>query len=41
MYKGVLCGRSTWAGVVKPFVESGEEEAESGLKMKGLQTLLS
>ncbi|WP_325176124.1 hypothetical protein [Streptococcus sp. 121] len=38
-FNGVLCGRSTWAGVVSVCVEKGEEAAREWLRTEGRANL--
>lgn len=38
-FNGVLCGRATWAGSVKVFIEEGEEAARNWLRTVGFQNI--
>ena len=38
-FNGVLCGRATWAGSVKDYIEQGEEAARQWLRTIGFQTI--
>lgn len=38
-FNGVLCGRATWAGSVKVFIEEGEEAARNWLRTVGYQNI--
>lgn len=38
-YNGVLCGRATWAGVVKEYLEYGEDAARKWLQTEGRNNL--
>ncbi|TYK42408.1 tagatose-bisphosphate aldolase, partial [Staphylococcus pseudintermedius] len=34
-FNGVLCGRATWSGAVKAYIENGEEAAREWLRTEG------
>ncbi|MCW1052026.1 tagatose-bisphosphate aldolase [Streptococcus anginosus] len=38
-FNGVLCGRATWAGSVKDYIEQGEEAARQWLRISGFQNI--
>lgn len=38
-FNGVLCGRATWAGSVKDYIEQGEEAARQWLRTSGFQNI--
>lgn len=38
-FNGVLCGRATWAGSVKDYIEQGEEAARQWLRTTGFQNI--
>lgn len=38
-FNGVLCGRATWAGSVKDYIEQGEEAARQWLRTTGYQNI--
>lgn len=38
-FNGVLCGRATWAGSVKDFIEKGEDAAREWLRTIGFQNI--
>ncbi|HDT8050742.1 TPA: tagatose-bisphosphate aldolase, partial [Enterococcus faecalis] len=38
-FNGVLCGRATWAGSIKDYIEKGEEAAREWLRTKGRQNI--
>lgn len=38
-FNGVLCGRATWAGSVKEYIEQGEEAARQWLRTTGYQNI--
>ena len=38
-FTGVLCGRATWAGSVKDYIEQGEEAARQWLRTSGFQNI--
>ena len=38
-FNGVLCGRATWAGSVKVYIEDGEEAARQWLRTTGFQNI--
>ena len=38
-FNGVLCGRATWAGSVKDYVESGEEAVRHWLRTEGFRNI--
>lgn len=38
-FNGVLCGRATWAGSVKAYIEEGEESARQWLKTSGYDNI--
>lgn len=38
-FNGVLCGRATWAGSVKVFIEEGEEASRNWLRTVGFQNI--
>ncbi|HEN4398240.1 TPA: tagatose-bisphosphate aldolase [Streptococcus agalactiae] len=38
-FNGVLCGRATWAGSVKDYIEQGEEAARQWLRTIGFQNI--
>ncbi len=38
-FNGVLCGRATWAGSVKDYIEQGEEAARHWLRTTGFQNI--
>lgn len=38
-FSGVLCGRATWAGSVKDFMENGEEAAREWLRNEGAENI--
>ena len=38
-FNGVLCGRATWAGSFKVFIEEGEEAARNWLRTVGFQNI--
>ena len=38
-FNGVLCGRATWAGSVKDYIEQGEEAARKWLRTTGLENI--
>ncbi|GGE26038.1 tagatose-bisphosphate aldolase [Streptococcus himalayensis] len=40
-FNGVLCGRATWSGSVKDYIEEGPEAAVAWLKTKGYQNIQS
>lgn len=40
-FNGVLCGRATWAGSVKIFIEEGEEAARQWLRTVGSENIKS
>ncbi len=40
-FNGVLCGRATWSGVVKPFATEGEEAAREWLCTEGKKNITS
>ncbi|WP_018658920.1 tagatose-bisphosphate aldolase [Allofustis seminis] len=40
-FNGVLCGRATWKGVVKVFIEEGEEAARHWLRTIGKENIQS
>lgn len=40
-FNGVLCGRATWAGSVKIFIEEGEEAARQWLRTVGSENIES
>ncbi|MDO5110132.1 MAG: tagatose-bisphosphate aldolase, partial [Erysipelotrichaceae bacterium] len=35
LFSGVLCGRATWAGSVKGYMENGEDAAREWLRTEG------
>ena len=39
-FNGVLCGRATWAGSVKDYIEQGEEAARQWLRTTGFNKVL-
>lgn len=40
-FNGVLCGRATWAGSVKAYIEGGEDAARDWLRTEGRQNIES
>lgn len=38
-FNGVLCGRATWSGVVKVYIEQGEEAAKEWLRTEGYNNI--
>ena len=38
-FNGVLCGRATWAGSVKDYIEQGEEAARKWLRTTGFENI--
>ena len=38
-FNGVLCGRATWAGSVKDYIEQGEEAARKWLRTAGFENI--
>ena len=38
-FNGVLCGRATWVGSVKDYIEQGEEAARQWLRTSGFQNI--
>lgn len=38
-FNGVLCGRATWAGSVKDYIEEGEQAARTWLKTTGMKNI--
>ena len=38
-FNGVLCGRATWAGSVKDYIEQGEEAARQWLRTTGFKSI--
>lgn len=38
-FNGVLCGRATWAGSIKDYIEKGEEAAREWLRTTGRQNI--
>lgn len=38
-FNGVLCGRATWAGSVKDYIEKGEEAARQWLRTEGFKNI--
>ncbi|AXQ78148.1 tagatose-bisphosphate aldolase [Streptococcus chenjunshii] len=38
-FSGVLCGRATWAGAVKIYIEEGEEAAREWLRTEGFKNI--
>ena len=38
-FNGVLCGRATWAGSVKDYIEQGEEAARQWLRTTGFKNI--
>ena len=38
-FNGVLCGRASWAGSIKDYIEKGEEAAREWLRTKGRQNI--
>ncbi|MDU4450612.1 MAG: tagatose 1,6-diphosphate aldolase, partial [Staphylococcus lugdunensis] len=38
-FNGVLCGRATWAGSVKVYIEQGEEAAREWLRTTGFKNI--
>lgn len=38
-FNGVLCGRATWAGSVKDYIESGEEAVRQWLRTEGFKNI--
>ena len=38
-FNGVLCGRATWAGSVKVYIEEGEEAARNWLRTEGFKNI--
>ena len=38
-FNGVLCGRATWAGSVKDYIEKGEEAAREWLRTEGFKNI--
>lgn len=38
-FNGVLCGRATWAGSVKDYIEQGQEAAREWLRTTGFQNI--
>ena len=39
-FNGVLCGRATWSGAVKVYIEQGEQAAREWLRTTGYKTLM-
>ena len=39
-FNGVLCGRATWSGAVKVYIEQGEQVAREWLRTTGYKTLM-
>ncbi|MEJ7381270.1 tagatose-bisphosphate aldolase, partial [Staphylococcus epidermidis] len=38
-FNGVLCGRATWAGSFKVYIEQGEEAAREWLRTTGFKNI--
>ena len=38
-FNGVLCGRATWSGAVKVYIEQGEEAAREWLRTTGFKNI--
>lgn len=38
-FSGVLCGRATWAGSIRPFMENGAKEAAEWLRSEGAENI--
>ena len=39
-FNGVLCGRATWAGSVRPYIENGPEAAREWLRKEGRRNIV-
>ena len=39
-FNGVLCGRATWAGSVRPYIENGPEAAREWLRKEGHRNIV-
>ena len=39
-FNGVLCGRATWSGAVKVYIEQGEQAQENGYVQLDIKTLM-
>ena len=39
-FNGVLCGRATWSGAVKVYIEQGEQVRREWLRTTDIKTLM-